>query len=629
MRMRRQLFSFLARVAFCGLTGMTVLSLVLALLIQWNLARPRPAFAGLSGTGVVNQAFDRASAEFRVPAALLKAICYLEGRLSNNDGAPSADNGFGCMHLVKNTQSDMLDRAARELGVSVDRLKQDMPENIRGGAALLRDYALQISRTHRLPTTLGDWYGAVAAYSNSTTRSTALMYAGAVYTLLDQGFSAQADDSETITLAPQVVRPDLATAASIQGSKRLPAGCKLDQKVDFPGAVDCLLPAQTFDCNVTPTTACNFTSSARPDACTIDYSASNKVVTQPCKINQVVIHDIEGGAPSALNIFQNPQSRSSAHYVIDSNGTIYQVVREKDIAYHVGNFWYNQHSIGIEHTGFDATGFRWYNATEYLASAKLVAYLLQKYNMPLDRAHIVAHGTVPAPTPGQPNHVDPGPYWLWNYYFKLIHQQGAVFPDAASTPNIFMLRPKSDRRPFGKRGKETAANFSFFYLYNGPSTASGRIPRQGRGGDVTDVTDNVESGVSYYYLAKVTDPAGSGDTMYKIWYGVEDQARASPPSLFAHARTVWLAVPRGATTIGQGIAVTLRADNGQRAQIYGQPTTGKKNIIGDAPAGAIFVSAYSVTEDGTQTLWYEINYNHRQGWVPASEVTLPQTSDEP
>jgi hypothetical protein len=21
-------------------------------------------------------------------------------------------------------------------------------------------------------------------------------------------------------------------------------------------------------------------------------------------------------------------------------------------------------------------------------------------------------------------------------------------------------------------------------------------------------------------------------------------------------------------------------------------------------------------------LWYEINYNHRQGWVPASEVTL-------
>src|SRR5581483_7453317 len=150
--------------------------------------------------------------------------------------------------------------------------------------------------------------------------------------------------------------------------------------------------------------------------------------------------------------------------------------------------------------------------------------------------------------------------------------------------NIFLLRPKSDRHPFGKRGTETAANFDFFYLYNGPSTASGRIPRQGRGDDITDVTDNVEPGVSYYSLAKVTDPAGSGATMYKIWYGVEDQAHASQPSLFAHARTAWLAVPRGAATIGQGNAITLRADNGRRAQIYGQPTAGKKNIIGDAPA---------------------------------------------
>jgi N-acetyl-anhydromuramyl-L-alanine amidase AmpD len=619
----------IARVMFYSASGVMMLSLILTLLWPWNLARPRLVSAGSSQAGKVSWAFDEAAAEFHVPAALLKAICYLEGRLSNNDGAPSADNGFGCMHLVKNAQSDTLDRAARELRVSADRLKREMPENIRAGAALLRDYALQTSPTHHLPTTLSDWYGAVAAYSNATTRSTALLYAGAVYTLLGQGFSAQADDNEIITLAPQAVQPDVATAASVQGSGKLPAGCKLDQKVDFPGAVDCLLPAHTFDCNITPTTACNFTGSDRPDTCTIDYSASNKVVTQPCKINQIVIHDIEGGAASALNIFQNPQARSSAHYVVDSDGTIYQVVREKDIAYHVGNFWYNQHSIGIEHTGFDATGFRWYNATEYLASAKLVAYLLQKYDLPLDRAHVVAHGTVPSPSAGQSNHVDPGPYWLWDYYFKLIHQQGGVFPDAARTPNIFMLHPKSDRHPFGKHGKETAANFSFFYLYNGPSTASGRIPRQGRGSDITDVTDSVEPGVSYYSLAKVTDPAGSGDTMYKIWYGVEDQAHAAQPSLFAHARTVWLAVPRGAATSGQGVAVILRADNGKKAHIYGQPTSGSDHIIGDAPAGAIFVSAYSVIEDGTQTLWYEINYNHRQGWVPSSEITLTQTPGEP
>lgn len=610
--MHKHMHPVAVRLILCWLAGALALSCV--------QSRPVPVSAA-GGVGQVNRAFEQASAQFHVPAALLKAICYLEGRLSNNDGAPSMDDGFGCMHLVKNSQSDTLDRAAGELRVSPARLKLDLPENIRGGAALLRDAALRLSPAHRLPTTLGEWYGAVAAYSNATTRATALMYAGAIYTILRHGFRDQAEDSETVTLAPQVVQPGLATAAAIHGSGKLPAGCKADGKTDFPGALDCLLPASPFDCNLTPTTACNFTGSRRPTTCTIEYSASKTVVTRPCKIDQIVIHDIEGGAPSALNIFQNPQSRASAHYVIDSNGTIYQVVREKDIAYHAGNFWYNQHSIGIEHTGFDATGFRWYNATEYLASARLTAYLLQKYDLPLDRAHVASHATIPSSSPDHSNHVDPGPYWLWDYYFTLIHQQGAAFPDAASAPHIFLLRPRGDRRPLGQHGRETRANFSFFYLYTGPSTASRRIPRQGRSTDITDVTDNVEPGVSYYYLAKVADPAGSGDTLYRIWYGVEDQAQTSRPTLFAHARLVWLAVPRGAASAGQGTALTLQAAAGQqRPQVYGQPVAGPQNIIGDAPAGATFVSLASVTEDGAETLWYEINYNHRQGWVPASEV---------
>jgi N-acetyl-anhydromuramyl-L-alanine amidase AmpD len=619
LRMRKRILPVTVRMILCWLAGTLVLSCVLTRPVQGRLARP--SLAPPAGrAGEVNQAFDQASAQFHVPEALLKAICYIEGRLSNNEGAPSMDDGFGCMHLIKNTQSDLLDRAAGALGVSAARLKLDMPENIRAGALLLHDYALRLSRTHRLPTTLGAWYGAVAAYSNATTRSTALMYAEAVYALLSQGFRAPADDDETVTLTPQAVQPDLATAASVQGSGRLPAGCKADGQVDFPGAIDCVLPAATFDCNLTPTTACNFTGSDRPTTCTIEYSARKNVVTRPCKIDQIVIHDIEGTALSALNTFQNPQSRASAQYVIESNGTIYQVVREKDIAYHAGNFWYNQHTIGIEHTGFDANGFRWYNATEYLASARLTAYLLQKYNLPLDRAHLASHAMVPAPSAGQFNHVDPGPYWLWDYYFTLIHQQGIAFPDAASVPNIFLLHPHSDRRPLGKHGRETRANFSFFYLYTGPSTATRRVARQGRSSDPSDITDNVEPGVSYYCLAKVADPAGSGATMYKIWYGVQERTHARS-DLLTHAHTLWLAVPRGAASSGQGSALILRSSDGKKApQIYSQPVSDPQDVIGDAPAGAIFVSVATVSEDGAETLWYQINYNHRQGWVPASEV---------
>ena len=36
--------------------------------------------------GNINQTFDQASQEFGVPSALLKALCYMEGHLSNHNG---------------------------------------------------------------------------------------------------------------------------------------------------------------------------------------------------------------------------------------------------------------------------------------------------------------------------------------------------------------------------------------------------------------------------------------------------------------------------------------------------------------------------------------------------------------
>ncbi len=76
------------------------------------------------------------------------------------------------------------------------------------------------------------------------------------------------------------------------------------------------------------------------------------------------------------------------HYVVDTDGTVYQCLREKDIAFQNGNFWYNQRTIGIEHVGVDATGYQWYNATEYLGSAQLTAYLLTKYNIPFSSSRL-------------------------------------------------------------------------------------------------------------------------------------------------------------------------------------------------------------------------------------------------
>lgn len=592
------------------LAGLAALTLVVA-----------PGLSGIPGRSVAGAApaspasvFSRASTDTGVPATLLETICYFEGRLSMHGGHPSADNGYGCMHLVKNRRADTLDHAARDLHVGTAALKTDLATNVRGGAAVLRDDARALSPTHTLPTSLGGWYGAVAAYSHAPVRSTALMYADAAYKVLATGFTGRTDQGQLVSLSPQRVSPDQAAAAGVHSdAAKPPAGCHYDNKVDYPGAVDCIVNPKIFDCNISPYPypGCTYQSANRPH----DF-----------KIDALVIHDTdEGPVQNALNTFQDHNSGVSIHYLVGTDGTVYELLHEKDIAYQDGNFWSNEHTIGIEHAGYDATGFQWYDAAEYLGSAKLVAYLLTKYHLPLDRAHILAHGTVPAENaalvPGM--HVDPGPYWLWDYYFDLIHRQGVAYPSSGGDRHLVMLEPRTDRRPFGRNGTETPANFNFFYLYNGPSTASGLIQQLGSGSDVTDVSNNIEARTAYYYLAKVKDSAGTGDTMYEVWYAEADNAHATKPDYTEHAHLAWLAVPPGDQVAqAPGKAVALINPTGGKVIVYGDPISNSYYQMGTAPSGAIFASGRTAREDGTGRLWYDINYNHRQAWVPASAVTV-------
>jgi N-acetyl-anhydromuramyl-L-alanine amidase AmpD len=591
----------------------------LALLAIFTLAMLLVSFMGESPTasaqaasnGKIGSAFEQAASKFGVPAPLLKAICYMEGRLSNHGGSPSIDHGFGCMHLIQNQRGDTLDQAASILHVSADQLKTDIATNILGGAAVLRAEALQLSSTHTPPASLAGWYGAVAEYSHSSVRSTALMYADAVYKILNTGFTAQSDTGETVTLAPQAVKPNTATAAGVKSASTLPAGCSSTPTGDYPLAVNCILNPNIFDCTLPTTTYPPCSYEERTDA------------PYPLPVDYVVIHDTEGSLQDALNAFQNTNpgtaAGASANYIVDTDGTVYQIVHDDDFTYNVGNYWYNQHSIGIEHVGYDATGFLWYNAAQYLGSAKLVAYLLKKYNLPLSRNDIVAHGTVPPSvyTLG-PNHVDPGPYWMWDYYFSLIHQQGIPYPQEKPTQGTIELHTA---KHLGQGGVESPGDFNFYYLYNGPSTASGLIPQLNTPTDITDETNNVEADISYAYFAKVKDPAGTGDTMYEIWYGESDQAHNNPSSMFQDGKLAWLAVPPGTNvTVGTGELVAIYQSGASQVFVYGNPIAG--HIVGSVPNGAVFDSGYTVIADGTTTLWYEINFNHRQAWVPASDVTV-------
>jgi hypothetical protein len=144
--------------------------------------------------------------------------------------------------------------------------------------------------------------------------------------------------------------------------------------------------------------------------------------------------------------------------------------------------------------------------------------------------------------------VDPGPYWLWDYYLGLINQQGVPFSTGPAPSGVIRLNPASGQQPDGSNGTETTANFNFFYLHTQPSTTSPLLHSRGSAGDIADETNNVETMISYDTLAQQPDAAGTGDTMYEVWYG----ATLSSSSWTATGTKAWIAVPPG--TAEQGTA---------------------------------------------------------------------------
>lgn len=548
------------------------------------------------GHGTIVGAAEAAQQRFGVPASLLEAICYLEGHLSDHGGAPSSDGGYGCMDLARGNRLDTLDQAAKLLAVPVSSVRGNQSLNIAGAAAVLRADAISLSGTHQVPATLGGWYGAIAEYSGAT-RDVAIMYADEVYRIVRMGLTATAPTGEIVRIAPTAVSPDTATARNVTTTPALPANCSSGTSTDYPSAYDCIVP----------------TSYAG-----VTYDTASRPSDLP--VLAITIHDTEETLDNTIATFWNESSGVSVHYVVNTDGTVYQCLHEKDVAFQNGNFWYNQRTIGIEHVGVDATGYQWYNAAEYLGSAKLVAYLLEKYNIPLDHEHVMSHGTTPSPTLGtSPNHVDPGPYWLWDYYLGLINQQGVPFATGNAPSGVIRFNPSSGQQPGGTGGTETTSNFNFFYLYTQPSTASAKLPSKGSPGDITDETNNVETMISYDVLAQQPDAAGTGDIMYEIWYG----ATLSSSSWSATGTKAWIAVPPGSAEQGFGTVVTLSGKNGE-ASVYGQPGGTSGNVIGSTPNGSAYLSPWSVTVSGRT--WFDINYNHRQEWVPTSEVSSTRTT---
>lgn len=131
-------------------------------------------------------------------------------------------------------------------------------------------------------------------------------------------------------------------------------------------------------------------------------------------IDRVVIHITQGGFDSAVRAFQDPGHGAAAHYIVRKDGHVTQMIRELDVAFHAGNRDYNERSVGIEHEGF-VDRPQDFTAAMYGASARLTAAICARYDIPVDREHVIGHVEVPGA-----DHTDPGKHWDWDRYMKLV-----------------------------------------------------------------------------------------------------------------------------------------------------------------------------------------------------------------
>ncbi|MFB4292065.1 N-acetylmuramoyl-L-alanine amidase [Nonomuraea sp. ATR24] len=362
--------------------------------------------------------FAAAARAYGVPESVLLGVSYLQSRWDAHGGAPSTAGGYGPMHLLDpaaarpgpghthadrrgdparplaqapvhhedageagaSTAGATLAEAGRLTGVSAERLRSDPAANIRGGAALLASYQ------QRPGADPAAWYEAIARYAGSRA------FADEVVSVMRSGVERITDDGSVV---------------------RLPANPRL------PGPAPLRRAKGHAECP--HTLACEWMPAAYARTGKGDHGNHDRL-DRARRIDYVVIHDTEGTYAGIPSLVRNPKY-VSWHYTIRSrDGHVAQHVRNKDIAWHAGNWDVNTRSIGIEHEGYLAQGGTWYTEAMYRASARLVRYLADRHGIPLDRQHVLGHDNVPgtsAKTLPQ-MHDDPGPYWDWAHYFDLL-----------------------------------------------------------------------------------------------------------------------------------------------------------------------------------------------------------------
>jgi len=155
------------------------------------------------------------------------------------------------------------------------------------------------------------------------------------------------------------------------------------------------------------------------------------------RIKYIVIHYVgaTSGAEANCKYFMSDGRNASAHYFVDFDGSIWQSVEDKDIAWHCGGknpTCNNNNSIGIEmcvrNKGSQANNSKdWYfeDATVN-ATINLTKELMQKYNVPAE--NVWRHFDVTGKCCPNPFVLNNGKY-TWTVFKNAIAGQKTYVPN--------------------------------------------------------------------------------------------------------------------------------------------------------------------------------------------------------
>ncbi|MEU3460787.1 N-acetylmuramoyl-L-alanine amidase [Streptomyces sp. NPDC006733] len=627
--------------------------------------------------------FADAAQEFDVPQSVLMGVSYHLTRWETHQGQPSTAGNYNVMGLTQVTAKDVeeptraerlshlnlsgdparmkkfnptralkgdadladtsdprlhtLDAAAKLTDEPAASLRTDRAESIRGGAALLAQYEKEA--TGSLPEDAGQWYAAVARYSQAPDTKGADLFTQRVFQTIHRGNSRVTADGQRVTLPadPSVtaVKPaKMKLAATFASTTAVPTP-------ECPSGLNCDFRPAAFKQNSTdPADYGNYDVTNRP--------------ADGVDIRSIVIHDTEGGYEGSLATFQNPATSASAHYLIRaSDGLVTQMVPTKDTAWQAGNKTLNMHSIGIEHEGFAIKAGSWYSESQYESSAALVKYLAGRFNIPLDREHIIGHDEVPGPIDANVAgmHWDPGPYWDWNHYFALM---GAPIGDGGGGSPVLAGQEITIAPPFTTANQpaivycsptcatQTPRPANFLYLYSDASTTSPLIADAYLRGGAAGSTQGPDWAAKAVTGGRYVVAAVRGDWT-AIWYGGKQgwfynpggqrtapvgttgqqviTAKAGLASIPVYGR----AYPQTADYAGTQVPVQADTDKAltkytlKAGQVY---VPGGPAVAGDY----FYAMNYDNSAPGDHKLvtgttkFLPIRYNHRMAWVRADDV---------